>query len=143
MVNAKTKESTGILQQFVITEDVAAAGGAATATISPPIIMSGPHQTVTNAAGNTTMADNQVVTFIGTASTNYRQNMLFHKNAMSLAIVPMEMPLGAVNGSRRSYKDFSVRVIPVYDGTNDISKWRLDMLYGKKLVDPRLGVRLS
>jgi len=36
-----------------------------------------------------------------------------------------------------------VRVIPVYDGTNDVSKWRLDVLYGRKLIDPRLITRLS
>jgi hypothetical protein len=36
-----------------------------------------------------------------------------------------------------------VRVIPVYDGVNDISKWRLDVLYGRKLIDPRLATRFS
>lgn len=138
MVNAKTKQSTGILQQFVITADATASSGAVDLTVSPPMISSGPHQTVDAEA-----ADNAAITFVGTASTNYRQNMLFHKNAMALAVVPMEMPQGSVNGSRRSHKDFSVRVIPVYDGTNDVSKWRMDILYGKKLIDPRLGVRLS
>jgi hypothetical protein len=34
-------------------------------------------------------------------------------------------------------------VIPVYDGVNDESAWRLDILYGKKVIDPRLAVRLS
>jgi hypothetical protein len=34
-------------------------------------------------------------------------------------------------------------VIPVYDGINDESMWRLDILYGVKAVDPRLAVRLS
>jgi hypothetical protein len=51
------------------------------------------------------------------------------------------MPQGAYNGSRRSYKGMSVRLIPIYDGTNDISKWRLDVLYGRKLIDPRKVVR--
>jgi len=37
----------------------------------------------------------------------------------------------------------SVRVIPIYDGTNDLSKWRMDLLYGRKLLDPRLITRLS
>ena len=35
------------------------------------------------------------------------------------------------------------RVIPVYDGINDVSKWRLGLLYGRKLIDPRLATRLS
>lgn len=139
MVNPKTKASTGILQQFVVTADVTASGaGAATLTISPPIIASGPHQTVDAA-----VADNAALTFVGTASTSYRQNMVFHKNAMALAVVPMELPQAAYGASRKSYKGLSCRVIPIYDGTNDISKWRLDLLYGRKLIDPRLGTRLS
>ena len=27
-------------------------------------------------------------------------------------------------------------MIPIYDGTNDISKWRLDLLYGPQVIDP-------
>ncbi len=107
-------------------------------TISPPISTSGRHQTV-----NVAPADNAGLTMTGTASTSYRQNLVMHKNAMTLAVVPMEMPQAAYNGSRQTANGLSVRVIPIYDGTNDISNWRLDMLYGRKLIDPRLGVRLS
>lgn len=142
MVNPKTKASTGILQQFVVTADVTANATTTadtTLTISPPIITSGPHQTVTY-SGN---FDGLAITPVGSASTGYKQNMVFHKNTMALAVVPLEMPQGAVNGSRQTAKSLSVRVIPVYDGVNDVSKWRLDMLYGRKLIDPRLGTRLS
>lgn len=142
MVNPKTKASTGILQQFVVTANVTANATTTsdtTLTISPPIIISGPHQTVTY-SGTT---DGRTITPLGTASTAYKQNMVFHKNAMALAVVPMEMPQAAYGGARRSYKGFSVRVIPIYDGTNDVSKWRLDLLYGRKLIDPRVGTRLS
>lgn len=139
MVNPKTKASTGVLQQFVVQADTdSTAGGAATITISPPIITSGPHQTV-----NAAPADNAALTIVGSASTGYRQNLVFHKNTMGLAIVPLEMPQAAYNGARESYKGISVRVIPIYDGTNDISKWRLDLLYGRKVLDPRLATRLS
>jgi len=92
---------------------------------------------------NVAPADNAGLTFIGSASTGYAQNMMYHKNTMALAIVPMEMPAAAYGGHRESYKGLSVRVIPIYDGTNDISKWRLDLLYGRKVIDPRLGVRVS
>jgi hypothetical protein len=80
---------------------------------------------------------------IGAAATGYRQNMVFHKNAFALAMVPMEKPPGAVDVARKNYKGLSVRVIPVYDGVNDISTRRLDILYGVKAIDPRLAVRLS
>ena len=142
MVNPRTKASTGILQQFVVTANTTAnetTSNDTTLTISPPIIVAGPHQTVTY-SGN---FDGRTITNVGTASTSYKQNMVFHKNAMALAVVPMEMPQAAYGGSRQSYKGISVRVIPIYDGTNDISKWRLDMLYGRRLIDPRIGTRLS
>lgn len=138
MVNPKTKVSTGILQQFVNTADATASGGAVTLTISPPIIISGPHQTV-----NAAPASGAAIVNVGSASTAYKQNMVYHKNAMALAVVPMEMPQGVKDGARESYKGFSVRVIPGYDFVNDISRWRLDILYGRKLIDPRLITRLS
>ena len=141
MVNPKTKATTTILQNFVVTADVTADGtttNTTTLTISPPIITAGPHQTV-----NAAPANDATITFFGAASTGYKQNLLFHKNAMALAIVPMHMPPAAYGAARESYKNMSVRVIPIYDGTNDVSKWRLDLLYGRKLIDPRLAVRLS
>jgi hypothetical protein len=45
--------------------------------------------------------------------------------------------------ARKSYKNISVRVIPYYDGINDISNYRLDVLYGVKMLDGRLATRLS
>ena len=141
MVNPKTKSDTGILQQFVIRADVttnASAAADTNLTISPPIITSGPHQTVTAAP-----ADDAAITYVGTASTAYKQNLVFHKKCMALTMVPMELPAGAVNPSRMSRNGISVRVIPIYDGTNDLSNWRLDVLYGRKVADPRLGARLS
>ena len=55
----------------------------------------------------------------------------------------MESPAGAVDVARKSYKNISVRVIPYYDGINDISNYRLDVLYGVKMLDGRLATRLS
>lgn len=142
MVNPKTKASTGVLQQFVVTADVTADStttNTTSLTISPPIIVAGPHQTVTYAGD----LNDQAIVQVGAASTSYRQNLFYHKNAMALAVVPMEMPQGATGGARRSYKGISVRVQPYYDGVNDISKWRLDLLYGRALISPNLIVRSS
>ena len=139
MVNPKTKITTSILQQFVVNADGSSdAAGNLTMSVSPPIITSGPYQSV-----NAAPADNAVLTFVGTPSTAYRQNMCYHKNSMALAMVPMEMPPAAYGGARKTYKGLSVRVIPTYDGTNDVSKWRLDVLYGRKMIDPRLATRMA
>lgn len=143
MVNPKTKVRTNVLQQFVVTAAVTAnqtTTNDTTLTISPPIITSGPHQTVEF----TSAMDDNAITVLGASSgAVYPQNLMLHKNAMALAVVPMEMPQGSVNGSRRSRNGLSVRILPIYDGINDVSKWRLDILYGRKLIDPRLSVRVS
>ena len=80
---------------------------------------------------------------VGSAATNYRQNMAFHKNAMALAVVPMEMPQAAYGGSRQSYKGLSVRLIPGYNHATDVSSWRMDLLFGRKLLDPRVATRFA
>jgi hypothetical protein len=140
-VNPVTKATLSYLQPFVVKDDAAstgAGGGTATLVISPPIISAGAFQTVSAAP-----ADNATITIMGTASTVYTQNMVFHKNAFGLVVAPLVKPPGAVDVSRKSYKGFSVRVVPYYNGSNDISSWRLDVLYGVKTLDARLATRLS
>jgi hypothetical protein len=140
-VNPVTKATLPHLQQFVVRSDVTAHAtttSSTTLTISPPIITSGAFQTVSAAALN-----DATITVIGNASGNLRQNLVFQKNAFALAVVPMEKPQGAVDVVRKSHKGLSVRMIPYYDGTNDISNWRLDILYGVKALDPRLATRLG
>lgn len=139
MVNARTKAATAVLQNFrVTTLATTGAGGDVTLTIQPPIIITGPHQNV-----NAAPADGAAIVNIGTASTAYDQNMIFHRDAMALAFVPMILPPGAVNPTRKSHKGMSVRLIPIYDGTNDNSSWRLDVLYARKVINGNLGLRGS
>ena len=125
------------LQQFTVLADVAsgASTGPATLTISPPIITSGPQQTVSAAP-----ADNAAITLVGSGS--WPVNMGFHKNAFALVTVPLEMPDGASFKARESYDGFSIRVIKDYDITNDVEKIRLDVLYGVEAIYPDLAVRL-
>ena len=138
-VNPKSKVSTGTLQQFVVRADATADGsGNATLTISPPIITSGAYQTVSAAP-----ADNAAITVVGSGSTAYRQNLVFHRNAFVLAMRDLEMPDGAVFKARESANGFSIRVLKWYDGENDEERIRLDVLYGWKAIYPHLATRLS
>lgn len=141
-VNPVTKAPLDYLKMFTIVEKPSAASSnAVSIKISPAMIWTGAFQNVS--VSGVTDLNNQDVTFIGTASTAYRQNMIFHKNAFALVTVPLISPPGAVDVARQSYKGCNVRVIPVYDGVNDESAWRLDVLYGVKTIDPRLAVRVS
>jgi hypothetical protein len=138
-VNPVTKATLPILKQFVVKSNGSSDGsGNLTLTIAPQIITSGAFQTCSAAP-----ADNAALTFVGTANTNYTNNLFFDRNAFALVTVPMARPPGAVDVSRQSKNGLSVRVIPFYDGTNDKSTWRLDVLYGTKTIDPRLAVRVS
>lgn len=138
-VNPVSKATLPFLKQFTVVSDVTSDGsGNATITYSPAAIASGAQQTVSADIG-----DGKAITVMGTASTGYAQNMIFNKNAFSLVSVPLVAPPGAYDVSRQSYKGTNIRVIPVYDGVNDVSKWRLDVLYGVKTIDQRQATRIS
>lgn len=136
-VNPVTKADLGFAKQFTV---ISYASNSL--VFYPAMIWSGPFQNVAVASGTTDL-NTAAITAVGTAATGYTQNMVFHKNAFSLAMVPLVMPQGVTGASRKSSNGLSVRIVPFYDGTNDVSNWRLDILYGVKAIDPRLATRLS
>lgn len=140
-VNPVTKAVLPILKQFTVAPGSTLASdgsGNLTMTIAPQIITSGAQQNVSAAPANSA-----ALTFVGTASTAYSNALMFDKNAFALCMVPMVRPPGSVDCSRVSKNGISIRVIPYYDGTNDVSNWRLDCIFGTKTVDRRLAVRVS
>jgi hypothetical protein len=142
-VNPRSGAALPYLKQFTVTADVTADGaGAATVTASPaliPINTPGVHWNASAAP-----AGNAVVTWLGTASQTYVNNVVFNKNAFALVMVPLEKPEGGLaKVARMSHKGINVRILSFYDGVNDNNVWRFDVLYGVKTVDPRQAVRLS
>jgi hypothetical protein len=134
------KDDLGRLQQFVVLADAnsGATTGPATLTISPPIITSGPFQTVSAAP-----ADGAAITVLGTGGTGYTQNLVFHRNAFALVTVPLEMPDGVAFKARESHNGLSIRVLKDFDIINDKDIIRLDILYGKKGLYTDLATRMS
>ena len=139
-VNPVSKATLDFLQDFVLQADVTthASGGDTTLTISPPIITSGPYQTTSVAAPN-----NATVTYKGTLSTAYPQNMVFHKNAFALVTVPLEMPDSVQWKARETHRGLSVRLVKDYDIDNDVEIIRTDILYGVRAIYPELATRIS
>jgi len=139
-VNSVTGEDLGFLRQFVVKADAdsGATTGPATLTISPAIITSGAFKTCSAAP-----ADNAAITVLGTASTTYPQSTILTPDAFSLAMVPMVMPAAVKGGARATRNGISVRILPTYNGTSDVSSWRLDVLYGKKVIDAHKACRIS
>lgn len=140
-VNARTRASTGNLQTFVVTADAnsGASTGPASLTIAPPIITSGPYQTVDAAPAD----DAAIVVKTGTADAQYRQNLAFHKNAITLATAPLQMPPGSVESSQATHKNVSIRTVVDYNGTTDVTTWRFDVLFGVTVQNPGFAVRTT
>jgi hypothetical protein len=137
-VNPVSKATQSYLQQFVVTTAVTVTNGDSEVVIAPPAITSGAYQTVNEAP-----ADADLIINMGTASADYVQNLMFHKNAFALVMRPLIMPDGVAFKSRQSKNGFSIRVLKDYDIINDEESIRMDVLYGVKTVDARLATRMS
>lgn len=134
-VNPQSRQSTGTLAQFVVTADVAA--GAVSIPISPAIVTSGAFQNVTASPAN-----GAIITIFGTASGRYSANVAYHKDAFTLAMVPMWAPpggKGVIDVAQETYKGFTIKVTEFYDGVNDNSIMRLDVLFGWAATYPELA----
>jgi hypothetical protein len=136
-VNPQSRVSTGVLAQFVVTADVAQ--GATSIPISPAITVTGPFQNVT--ASPTTA---QPYVIVGAASTSFQCNVAYHKDAFTLAMVPMYAPTGGkgvVDVAQMSSNGYTVKATTFYDGVNDNYITRLDVLFGWAATYPELAVK--
>lgn len=141
-VNDVSKESTGVLQQFVVLADVTTAAGAGAATVFPTLNDGTTASTAAYQTVSALPADNAPITIVGTANTGYPQNLAFHENALALVTIPLELPDSATFKARADWRGYSIRVIKDYDIDTDEEIIRLDILYGVKAIYPELGVRL-
>ena len=137
-VNPQTRESTGSLQQFVATADATASGGAYTVSVSPAIYTA--NQAL--ATVDSFPQSGAVVTFLGSASTQYPQNLIYHRDAITFATADLVMPQGVDMASRQVHNGISLRVVRQYDINNDRMPCRVDVLYGYSVIRPQMAVRM-
>lgn len=140
-VNPQSRQSTGSLQQFVVTANVSSDGsGNATIPISPAIISSGAFQTV-----SALPADNAALTVLGAANTLSPTGIAYHRDAFVLGCADLQLPQGVDKAARVSSKKLgmSIRMVRDYDINTDTFPCRLDVLYGWKLVYPELAARVQ
>jgi len=135
-VHPETKQSTGVLQQFVVTADHA--GGAGTIQISPAIVTSGAAQNVSGSPGA-----GAAITFAGAAGQAHGISMAYQKGAFAFATADMVMPRGVDFASREVFDGISMRIVRQYDINSDKFPCRLDVLYGFKTIRPQLACRLA
>lgn len=153
-VNPRTYESTGRLQGFTVTATAnSSAGGVSSLQISPAI--NDGSLTTVDADGNTVSlaayqnvtaapANNAPITVLGVSNTNYRQDFAFHRDAVALAVVPIELPESAVVKKRVTDPDtgLSLMLTAAYDINNFAQIYRIDVLWGTKAIYPELGHKI-
>ena len=135
-VNPQTRESTGSLFQFVALADVTAS---TTATVTVAAMYSASHALATVDA---LPQSGKTVTFLGSPSTQYPQNLIYHKDAIAFATADLLMPQGVDMASRQVHNGISLRIVRQYDINNDRLPCRIDVLYGYSVIRPQMAVRL-
>lgn len=146
-VNPLSYQSTGRLQQFVVTADTSDSGGAIAALpISPPIITSGQLQTVDSSPANnaaiTVWAANPAG---GTqAATISPQSFVYHPDAFAFVMADLAKPNGGASSEfvRSKALGFSIRMVEQYAIQTDTNPSRLDILIGAATLQARLACRV-
>lgn len=137
----ETKQSLGYLQQFVAT---AASTGAI--AVSPATVLTGAKQNVCSVASAqlaTTAFNSQVMTFVGSASTTYRHNLMYHKDAFAFVMADMPIMDDAHKCVVKRNEGMSLRVWMASDIRNDELLCRLDCLWGFKTFRPAWSTRIT
>jgi hypothetical protein len=126
------------LFQFVALADVTLnASGAGNVTVSPIYSATQALATVNTLPGNS-----KAIIFVGTASTQYAQNLVYHKDAITFATADLLLPQGVDMASRQVHNGISLRVVRQYDINNDRLPCRIDVLYGYSTIRPQMAVRM-
>ena len=138
-VNPQTRQSTGSLQQFVVTANLdISSTTTGTLTVSPAMYTSANALATINAFP----ASGAALTFLGGSATSYPQNLIYHKDAITFATADLLLPQGVDMASRQVHNGISMRIVRQYDINNDRLPCRIDVLYGFSVIRPQMACRL-
>lgn len=140
-VNRVTKASDGVLQQFVVTANVAS--GATSVPIYPAIIppvagMPAQYQTTDSSPANGAQ-----MRLVNLAGEQYRKNVGYTPNAITMATADLVMPKKVEEAARAQYDGISMRMLTAYIPGTDQLLTRLDILYGFLFIRPEWTVCIA
>jgi len=148
-VNPVSFVDTGDLQAFSIQADISGSS-AATFLIAPPIITSGPLQTVTASPAN-----NATITVVGSTGTvnatmaaqTSKQSMLFNPAAFAFVMADLPVNLAGARAGRTSEAvgmedKISMRYVDQYSIQTDQLPRRMDTIGGVASILPYYAVRM-
>ena len=136
-VNPQTRESTGSLFQFVALADATAVSTAIVVTVAPIYTAANALATV-----DSFPVSGKAVIFVGAASTQYAQNLVYHKDAITFATADLLLPQGVDMAARAVHNGISLRIVRQYDINNDRMPCRIDVLYGFSTIRPQMACRI-
>ena len=139
----ETKASLGYLQQFTNT---AGTGSGGDMTISPSTYLTGAKQNVCKSDGTqlaTTDFNSQTLTAVGSASTSYQQNLMYHKEAFTFVTADLPMVSSSESCVRRVQDGISLRVWKGADIVNGRMLMRIDLLWGFAAIRPEWACRIT
>ncbi len=140
-VNRVTKASDGVLQQFVVTANVAT--GSTSIPIYPAIIppvgvAPAQYQTVDSSPANGAQ-----VRLVNQANEQYRKNVGYTANAITMATADLIMPKKVEEVARANYDGISMRMLTAYIPGTDQLLTRLDVLFGYLFIRPEWCVAIA
>jgi hypothetical protein len=138
-VNRVTKKSTGMVQQFVVTANVATAGTSISIypSIIPPNTVTGnpvQYQTVTASP-----AASAVISLYTLPSVTFRRNFAYAPQMVTMATGDLPIPANLQQAARHRYDNVSMRSVTQYQIGTDQEVTRLDVLYGSTSPRPEWG----
>jgi hypothetical protein len=133
-VHPETKVAYPHLKQFTVVSATTTS-----ITFSPAVIWdtNDPRQ---NCSGQPT--DNDDIVFVGSASTNYVQQLMYHKEAFQFVTADLPLMDDAHKCVRRTQDNLSLRVWQASDIRNDELLMRIDILYGFAALRPEWACRI-
>ena len=147
-VNPQNRGTYGgqILRSFVVQSTVTAAAGTFSVTVAPAIITGGQFQNVFVGSTSATATVTPLSIAPTTASAVVSpQNILFHRNAYTLAVADLPVPEGVDFAGRASDEEtgLSLRIVRQYTINNDALPTRIEILYGWAPLYQELGCRVA
>lgn len=142
-VHPQTKVDLGYLQQFVVTANATASGGAYSGVqISPAMYTTGSLQNITAFP-----ASSAVITLgagVGNAaSTAYSQNLAYHRNAFRMVSVPLVMPEAVEMAAQETFEGITVATVRAFDVRTRAMITRIDFLGGFCATRPMWACRIT
>lgn len=133
-VHPETKVAYPFLKQFTVVS------ATTTSIIFTPAIIWDTTDPYQNCSGQPT--DNDDITFVGSASTNYVQQLMYHKDAFQFTTAALPIMDDAQKCIRVTQDNLSLRVWMASDIRNDELLMRVDILYGLSALRPEWACRL-